>query len=99
MAQRKLNAFFTGKNTSDPSDLEATISEVSSEDSGESLREGDLEDSEPPLELSVCFPCECKCCIDITNPYHPLDVSDSKLSHAHQSKERKGGKLKAYSRK
>ena len=35
----------------------------------------------------------------ITIFYHPLDVSDSKVSHAHQSKEYKEGKLKAYSRK
>ena len=31
--------------------------------------------------------------------YHPLDMSHSKVSHAHQSKEYKEGKLKAYSRK
>ena len=31
--------------------------------------------------------------------YHPLDVSDSKVSHAYQSKEHKEGKLKAYSSK
>ena len=31
--------------------------------------------------------------------YHPLDMSDSKVSHADQSKEYKEGKLKAYSRK
>ena len=77
--------------------LEATISEASSEDCGESLE--DLEDSEAPLELSVCVSCECKCCVDITNPYHPWDVSDSKLMHVCQSKERREGKLDAYSRK
>ena len=31
--------------------------------------------------------------------YHPLDMSDCKVSQAHQSKEYKEGKLKAYSRK
>ena len=62
---------------------------------GECSRE---EDCEPISGISSCVPCECQCCTNITIPYHPMDVSDSKVSHAHHSKERKG-MVKAYSRK
>ena len=50
-----------------------------------------------PLGISSCVPCkcDCQCCMNIVN--YPLDMSDSKVSHAHQSKEYKEGKLKAYS--
>ena len=51
-------------------------------------REGPLPD------ISSCVPseCDCQCCMNITIPYS-LDVFDSKVSHAHQSKSME---LKAY---
>ena len=82
--------------TSGYSESEAQITEVSSEhEHGECLRE---EHCELISGISSCVPCECQCCTNITIPYHPMDVSDSKVSHAHHSNERKG-KVKAYSRK
>ena len=85
MAQRKLTTFFLKEgeaSTSDSSGSEAQITEVSSEqEHGECLRE---EDCEPISGISSCVPCECQCCTNITIPYHPMDVSDSKVSHAHQ---------------
>ena len=97
MAQRKLDFFFsTRTSTSEPSESDTPITEdLVSEDDTESLSGEDLEES----GISSCIPCECQCCMNITIPYHPLDLSDSKVSHVHQSKERKGGKLKTYSRK
>ena len=46
---------------------------------GECLRE---EDCEPMSGISPCVPCEYQFCTNITIPYHPMDVSDSKVSHA-----------------
>ena len=47
-----------------------------------------------PCDTS-CFPCkcDCQCCMNSYIFYHPLDMSDSKVSHAHQSKGYKEGKL------
>ena len=93
MAQKKLNFFATREaSTSEPSESETSVS--LEDDRSMSLREGDSE------LLPSCVPseCDCQCCRNISIPY-PLHVSDSKVSHAHKSKERKEGKLKAYSRK
>lgn len=43
--------------------------------------------------------CQCSGCIDLSQPYQPLEVSQSKLPLAHNSKERNEGQLKLYSRK
>ncbi len=54
-------------------------------------------DSEASCDIST--DCDCQCCMNVATPNHPLDVSDSKVSHAHQRKEREEGRLKTYSRK
>ena len=84
MAQKKLNFFATREaSTSEPSESETSVS--LEDDRSMSLREGDSE------LLPSCVPseCDCQCCRNISIPYHPLHVSDSKVSHAHKSKERK----------
>ena len=52
--------------------------------------------SKPSTSTSTCT---CQCCTKPETPYHPSEVSDSKVAVAHHSKERKMGQLKTYSRK
>ena len=43
--------------------------------------------------------CDCAGCKDFTVPNQPVDVSESKKTHRHQSKEKKSDDPKIYSRK
>ena len=43
--------------------------------------------------------CTCQCCSHPEAPYHPSDLSDSKICHKHHSKDRKKGEKKSYQRK
>lgn len=43
--------------------------------------------------------CTCQCCSHPEAPYHPSDLSDSKICHEHHSKDRKKGEKKSYQRK
>ncbi len=49
-------------------------------------------DSEASYDIST--DCDCQCCMNVATRYYSLDVSDSKVSHVHQSKEREEEKLK-----
>ena len=58
------------------------------------------QDDDPELQTdtSTSF-CACQSCANPGTPYHPSEVSDSKVTVAHQSKERQAGQLKTYTRK
>ena len=43
--------------------------------------------------------CSCQCCTNPEVPYRPSDVSDSKVCHAHHSKDKRVGQKKCYDRK
>ena len=43
--------------------------------------------------------CECQCCAQPDTAHQPMDVTESKTTHSHLSKERQASKLKCYSRK
>lgn len=42
--------------------------------------------------------CECQACSDLCTPHQPLNVSESKTTHSHESEGRREG-TKTYSRK
>lgn len=42
--------------------------------------------------------CICQCCSQPEVPYHPSDLSDSKICHEHHSKDRKKGQKRSYQR-
>lgn len=108
MAQKKLTSFFNISDGSSSTEIPTTRTaddEVFLDDDGddESLtmrHDSEQEECEQQPSTSSCVsPCECRCCTDVSIPYHPLDVSESKISHAYHNKEREQGKLKSYARK
>ena len=39
--------------------------------------------------------CQCQCCLDLTIPHHPIDLSKSGVTYTHRNK---GSAIKSYSR-
>ena len=107
MTQTTLESFFDKAFSQDKSQEAETMAETAeSSDSSQSDLEDDsdhaaTDNSESPGEetSSSTSVCNCQCCIKPETPYHPSEVSNSKVAIAHQSKERKVGQMKTYSRR
>ena len=90
MAQKTMGSFF--------SKVTVTVSTQDSDADNSSQSEAEFEDEDERTDASTPT-CACQCCSQPETPHHPSEVSDSKVLHVHQSKERKVGQLKTYSRK
>ena len=61
--------------------------------------DSESEKEEPNTTSSESLQCDCQGCVDLHSPYQLSEVSESKTTHSHFSKERQRGQLKSYTRK
>ena len=93
LSQQSLKCFF-GKASSTPLDGGTPRDAAGDSDSDDD----DDDDDSHNADTSTSF-CDCQSCTNPGTPHHPSEVSDSKVTVAHQSKERQAGQLKTYTRK
>ena len=103
---RNLKSYFSKKvsqpSTSDEDGMPTVPDAVPVQDGGLEREQDSDHDSDSSDAITSLHPdqgCSCQCCSIPETPYQPSDVSDSKVRHAHHSKDRSMGQKKCYDRK
>ena len=104
--QTTLGRFFSKESDRDVEEVSTGSSKGSSESDvamSETLEECASASTSTQTETDSIQPsthgCTCQCCSHPDVPYHPSDLSESKIRHEHHSKDRNMGQKKSYQRK